>query len=55
MAHSRKPKLVSMLYECGSGYIWNMEMYTAKGKMLEYTIFLAVSYNLEHNHHSGPG
>ena len=40
-----------MVCEAVSGYICNMEIYTAEGKKLQDTVLLLLDRNLGHNHH----
>jgi hypothetical protein len=43
--------LVRMVCEAVSGYICNMEIYTAEGKKLQDTVLSLLDRNLGHNHH----
>jgi len=42
--------LVRMVCEAVSGYICNMEIYTAEGKKLQDTVLSLLDRNLGHNH-----
>jgi hypothetical protein len=44
-------ELVRMVCEAVSGYICNMEIYSAEGKKLEHTVLLLLDRNLGQNHH----
>ena len=43
--------LVRMVYEAVSGYICNMEIYSAEGKKLEDTVLSIFDSNFGQNHH----
>jgi len=43
--------LVRMVCEAVSGYVYNMEIYSAEGKKLEDTVLSLLDRNLDQNHH----
>ena len=43
--------LVRMMCEAVSGYICNMDIYSAEGKKLENTVLSLLDRNLDQNHH----